>query len=242
MICSRAEILVYLRLAHKNISSADDALLDLVHPLAESAVKRWLEQACEIKLITELLPSRERLIYDRNLVDADIDVVNDRVQFSWGGYQALQLQNTPVSVVGLTVSVDSSAKAGQASTAFDTTLTLGTNYWLDCDESGLSHTGIIYRTTAWPDVPRSVRVQYYGGMSAEQLVGDEGGALTLATLITIKKAFESAKISGAPKLSERLGKYQYTTGEKQLDAYLGGGALPAEAMQLLQSYRNYSLL
>lgn len=243
MICKRAEVLTYLGLADQSISTVDDARLDMLHPLAESAVKRWLQQHCEFKQHVEYLPASETAWRDESLA-YDVEVSNGKVLFSWrDGQQGLQLKHLPVVAHGLSVRVDTGARAGFADDAFAAAseLTLGSDYWLDVDAEGVSHTGILYRYSAWPTEPRSIRVSYFAGHDALQLNSDEGGALRLATLITIAKVFRSAVlVDGVPKLSESIGSYSYSTSEQQIQQFLGGGALPAEAISLLQSYRSYA--
>lgn len=246
MICKRAEILTYLGKADESLSSSDDALIDFIHPLAESVVQRYLESECDFRLHTEYLPAVEARHYGQPCLLAP-EVVNDKVVFDYGTHYTLTLAHTPVPLLGLRAWVDTAARGGQSQGAFGpgTELTLGTDFWLDVSDDELSYTGMIKRRTPWPDEPRTVKVQYYGGFNASQLCGPKAGALKLATLKTIAKCYRSARAqwgNGIPCVSESIGKYSYSADPAQVRSLMGSGlSIPAEALHDLQTFRSYRM-
>lgn len=258
MLCRKAELLVFMKSAG-TISSADEQLLDLIHPLAESSIYAWLQQNMEYERHIEYLPVGEPLNKD--------DYALEDIQFKPGGTGAvlrsqrggtdyLQLKHTPVTTFGIEVCEDLDARGGQnPNGAFgpDTVLTLGEDYYLDSDERlvadghsvHLSRSGILRRIGAWAVEPRTVRVTYYGGWSATQLTSKVAGAVKLAALETVVAAFWAAKHSAdnegrGPKMSESIGKYSYSVGQHA--AGMGAMALPPSAIDRLQAFRSYRYL
>lgn len=247
MILRKAEILVFIGKA-ASITEADEALLHLVHPLAESVLANYLQSKITYQQIVEYLPlGQPQIESDHSLDDIDFrgstaNLVNGRA-----GTEFLQLKTTPVILTGLEVREDVGANAGQASGAFsgDSILGLGTDYFLDVDDPSneLSRSGILRRVGVWPAEPRSVRVQYFGGFTSAQLAGEFGGALKLAALMTVSAAYWAAKqnatTSGVgPKMSESIGKYSYSNGQQFAASNLTF-SIPMDAMNILQPYRNY---
>jgi hypothetical protein len=52
-------------------------------------------------------------------------------------------------------------------------LTVGTDFWIDYDESAYSREGILFRYAwDWPDLPRSVKVTYTAGLTAAALADE----------------------------------------------------------------------
>lgn len=254
MICDRAEILVYLRKAAVDLSDADDALIDLLHPLVESAVHNYVQNDLNYQQYVEYLPQGKADPGQDYPLD-DFQKQGEQYVFLGGraGNEALKLTNTPVALSGIRVWEDVGAYGGQSSSAFasGTELTVGSDFYLDVkDTSNLSTTGILWRAGVWPLEPRCVKVQYYGGYTAQQLVGRMAGALKLATLIQFAFEFNSVKSmnptvgTGGPKVREKIGKYEYQTGE-QVALYMSGitgRGLLHRAKELLQPYRSYKYL
>ena len=251
MICDKAEVLVYLRKADTSVSGADDALLDLIHPLAESAIHNYLQNDCNYQQHVEYLPvgtpNIEREYPLENYRKSGERFVCDSGQT---GRESLKLTHTPVTLTGLKVWEDFDANAGQASGAFgsDTELTIGTDFFLDVEgNSDLSTTGLLYRLGAWPTEPRCVKIQYYGGWSALQLTGPRAGSLKLAALRQIAFEFTAAlqaKSSSGPKIREKIGKYEYEL-DSGVAKYLAGmsvGELLPNVKSLLQPFRSYVYL
>lgn len=254
MICTRAEILVYLRKAAINLSGADDSLLDLLHPLVESAIHNYLQNSLSYGQYTEYLPLGQPA-QEPDYPIEQYQKSGEAYKFfgNTNGSDALKLSHTPVSVAGLRVWEDVGAYAGQASSPFASTteLTIGEDFYLDVkDNSNLSTTGILWRVGMWPQEPRCIKVQYYGGYTAQQLVGPMGGALKLATLMQIGFEFNAVREINAtrgtagPKIMEKIGKYQYEMGEN-IALYMSGIAgrdLLHRVKELLQPYRSYKYL
>lgn len=248
VICSRAEILVYLRKAADSLSDAEDALLDLVHPLAESAVHQYLQNDLNYARYVELLPIGSAIRDDDYPLD-HFQSENNRYVFEAGGsgVDRLYLRQTPVLAAGLEVWEDISANAGQSATAFasSTLLTAGVDYWLDADQEGTSRSGALIRSGVWPSEPRCVKVAYYGGLTGAQLYGKFGGSIKLAAMLTVAAAYRAAATlsdTEGPKIRERIGKYEYETDAALLAQTHASLGLPAAAKALLQPYRKYDYL
>lgn len=254
MIVSRAEILVLIGKA-ASITEAEAALLDMIHPWCESELKNYLQHQLEYQQHIEFLPIGQPKQSTHNELTEDFDYAEDKVipRAARGyGTDKLQLKHLPVVLTGLEVREDVGAWAGQADDAFPSTsiLTLGTDYYLDVDATingvDISNTGILHRYSYWPTEPRSIKVTYYGGLSAVQLAGIAGflkkaAAETVAMNFWKFKALQ--KTGGAGGLSsERIGKYGYTVG--------GGGdihtsmavTIPVGVQNSLESLRSYGRL
>jgi len=258
MIASRAEILIYLGKA-ASITDADSALLDMLHPLAESALLNWIQNDLGYAQHVEFLPiGGTPGSYDPDtLVDAHRSggvngAPGGRFVISGGtdGRSTLQLKHTPVIATAIEVREDLSAYAGQSSDPWnsDTILTQGTDYWLDLDEPAMSRTGLLHRVGSWPNEPRSVKVTYYGGYAASQLNGAAAGAIKLAAILTVVKAFKETKVNQSittvgSVVSETIGKYSVSYGGGVSAALTGMMIdIPTEAKDLLQPFRNYGRL
>ena len=124
---------------------------------------------------TEYLPSAPRVHVDRSIELGDFDrQANGTIVTAIYGQSSttLQLTRVPVLLAGLTVYEDFDGYSGQSPSAFPsgTLLTQGVDYFLDCQDAGVSNTGILHRIgTAWPSEPRSVKVTYKGGPEAARL-------------------------------------------------------------------------
>ena len=250
MLCDRSHVLTYLQLT-TSITVAQDALLNMLHPLAESALKNWIQQNLNYQEYVEFLPIGQPYA-ERDTALEQVHKVGDRLVFVGGkpGTEALQLKHLPV--ISITeIREDVGANAGQSSDAFadETILTAGTDYWLDFDTTGVSRTGLIYRYGAWPTEPRSIKVTYFAGLSETRLNGDFAGDVRYAAILTVVKAFKQAvAVATSPAgvgavVGERIGKYgvQYSSGIAELT----GGmviSVPIEAQNLLQTSRNYGRL
>jgi hypothetical protein len=251
MIVKKAEALIYLGLA-ASITAAQEALLDLVHPLAESAVKRFLQNDLGYAQHVELLPTGQAYLGDdRPLTDTEFRANAAVFVNANAGTNVLVLKHTPVWENGLEVREDVAAYAGQASSAFtdDSILSLGSDYWLDVDEVigdlKVSRTGILHRFGVWPNEPRCVKVTYYGGASAARLA-DNFNAVKEAILKTIAAKFYAAKnnqgTSGAGTvMSETIGKHSESRGNVTAALAIQGQDMdiPHGAKMALQTLRSY---
>lgn len=248
MILSRAEILTYLGKA-ASATDAEVALIDMLHPMAEAAVKAYLDNDLEYQQHVEYYPLGEDRTWDRETTLADYGIVGNRAVVNTGpaGTNILALKHTPVWQSGLEVREDVGAYAGTTQDAFadETELTLGVDYYLDVDDvpNVLSRTGLLYRIGAWPTEPRSIKVTYYGGETAQRLA-TIASDVKYATLLTAAKMFLSAKPlwhEAGPKVSESIGKYSYSTSAQILGSMFGAGysaTLPPEAQHLLFKHKN----
>lgn len=259
MLCRKAEVLVFMKLASTTLSAADEALLDLIHPLAEASIYNFLQQELNYERHIEYLPVGEpRKSTDYRLEDADFLPGGGGVvlRSQRPGSDYLQLKHAPVTTFGIEVREDINAYAGQnpdGQFSDSTILTPGSDYYLDADERKmvdghsvhLSRSGVLRRVGAWPVEPRSVKVTYYGGWAASQLHTNAAGSVRLAAIQTVANAFWAAKNQAdsdgrGPKMSESIGKYSYSFGQ-QLAAQQFA-PVPASAQLLLQPHRTYRIL
>jgi hypothetical protein len=252
MIVKKAELLVDMGLA-ASISAADEARLDLVHPLAESAVRRYLQNDLGYAQHVELLPTGQAYLGDdRPLNDTEFRANAAVFVNANAGTNVLVLKHTPVWENGLEVREDVAAYAGQADSAFtdDSILTIGSDYWLDVDEVigdlKVSRTGILHRFGVWPNEPRCVKVTYYGGANATRLA-DNYNALREAIMLTVAAKYyarkQNASSSGAGTVSsESLGKWSASFGSAAGSLAVQGQDMDIPhgaklALQTLKSYR-----
>lgn len=245
-ILTRSEIRVALR--KTALTDAEQELIRLVQPLAEGALKTWIQHKLEYAQYTELLPAGTRLEPRDDLL-RPITVSGSRAIVDVpSGENEIQLTHTPAWNTGLVVYMDSAAKGGQASGAFgdSTLLTKGTDYWLDIDDqtNGISQSGILYHSSAWPSLPRTVKVTYYGGQNMTTLM-THGYAIKAAALQTFLNLYHRLvnASKGGMKGSEAIGKYSVTY-VNQLMAQIGGDGeiVPAAVQRDLWPLRNYSYL
>ena len=249
MIATRAEVIIAMGKG-SSMSDADVALLDMVHPLAESAIVNYIQQDIGYAQHTEYLPIGQMEGERDNLEDVRKEGTKAVFVSGKTGHQALQLKHLPVVLTGLQVWEDTDAYAGQASDAFssDDLLTEGTDYYLDVDDGAndISRTGLIYRYGAWPNEPRTVKVTYYGGFTDAQLNGNMAGAIKLAAIQTVVAAYKSFKAfqgsATGPKQSESIGKYSYTNAAGSIATQNMTIDVPFSARALLQPFRNYGRL
>lgn len=232
------------------------ALVEMIRPMAESALKVWLDQEMEFKEHVELLPTGERIIEPDYLLDPRVSIADGRVEARESAIgNTLQLSNLPVWNTGIEVRVDRNAKAGQSASAFGAASLLpqGQDWWLDIDDATneLSRSGIIYHSSAWPSEPRTVRVTYFGGekLDADNL-RDFGRALKLAALKTFEhnyRGFEDRwENDGKGRItSEKLGEWSASyggSGVSSSDIGTSGMSIPDSVKMDLWPFRRYSYM
>ena len=254
-ITTDAEVQAYLGL------SSLPSLLTTVRPYAEQAVKSYLRYDPEQKVHTEILPNARRTSDRDNLVD----VSGNKVIY-FGPSTAnnmLAVKNLPVRDSNSTgvsdnprVYEDYDAKFGQATDAFaaSTELTLGTEFFIEYEQIGLSKSGTFIRVGGnWPSTYGTVKIVYTAGYSSDELAGTGGDVdasdIKLATLITAAHIYKQAVLngsSGAAGLvsgaitSESLGDYSYSvSGDSAKQSGFAYGALPHQVKSMLSSYRSY---
>jgi len=262
MIAAKAEVLTLLGKTD-SITADDSALLDMVMPLADSEIKGFLQQVVEFGQQTELLPIGQPDLQ----IDGELDSfekVGDRFVYNSGaqGLSVMQLKHLPVWNTGIEVYEDVGSNAGQSSGAFAaaTLLTSGIDYWLDIDDStetavsggttytGVSRTGLLHRYGSWPVEPRSVKVVYYGGVTASQLNGSFAGDIKQSAIETAAMYYNRAKATqgggrkASDMVSESIGKYSYSRPGGNVTAIYGFGQsqfdLPYTAINRLWRHRN----
>jgi hypothetical protein len=200
MICTQADVEAYFSLAGNDPLLPE--LMGLLNP-AEARLRTYLKCSVEQAAFVDLLPPLTRQ------QDTDLDFVGyDRL----GGYavplvggeQVLQLREVPVRAVA---SVEVTWVSGGAVAPAAGSLLGPANYYLDCEEEGLSRTGFVVQPyAAWPRVARSVRVAYTAGYTQDEMDLDTGRwpELKLAVLMTLNKTLAVSQMSGAaraPRLS-----------------------------------------
>lgn len=249
-IATRAEILVALGKS-RSISDADSALVDMILPLSDAAVKNYLQTDLHYSQHVEYLPIGSP-VAERDDIQEPI-MRGDVVTFAHipPGVDTLQLKHLPVVLSGIEVREDVGAWAGQESQAFadDTLLVLGTDYYLDVDDAAnnMSRTGLLYRYGKWPTEPRCIKVTYYGGLTASQL-NNLWGDIKLAAIMTGVHAYQMFKIrqggdGSGPKTSQSIGKYSYTRDAGSIALAMAGDiGVPAHAKSLLFRHRNLGRL
>lgn len=178
---------------------------------------------------TEYLPHTNRDdVGDYDLVDIDHQGGRIVARPGGSGYDAIVLSSTPVLLEGLQVWEDPNAQGGQASGAFgaSTLLTLGTDYYLDVNETGKSRSGILRRRNGiWCSEARSIKITYKTGtlaLSAGDLaLVDEVILKSVAHNYRFWKSTFNVNKDGSPIQSETIGKYSYTVGNGNREGAYG---------------------
>lgn len=214
--------------------AVDVQLLQMLHPMVESLIRRKLHYDPEQATHTEFYPERSVPVNDHPLVDFEDPGFN-----SGDEAYLIQLRHIPVRSITY-VKVNG------------TTLS-SASYEIDSLESEVCKTGWLRRIDGggWPQDARDVEVQYVGGWTAAE-IASEVPELKLAVMTGMAKAFNEAKAqqgglgSGGlykgPVVEESLDtwKIKYdgevmakTTGLQQ--------ALPEEVDRLLEHLVNYGV-
>ena len=267
MIVTEGELRVLLGLTG-TITNQERGWLSMAHREAESAVKKFIGYDPEQRTATEYFPRRlgnEVSISNRWDVNESHTVA--RIDRTSGIYnRTLQLQRLPVRNI-VDIREDLNGRFGKGSSAFpaSTSLTEGEDYWTEWDEDNLSLSGLVVNNGAWNVTPGSIRVEYTGGYSIDELagtatsastsapfsnIGIDAGTISLAVKNECLRRFKTyavqAKnaISGwlsGPVTSEKLGDYSYTIGSSPpitLTTALVLG-LTAESEAALETYVNW---
>lgn len=265
MIASEAELRAVLGLT-SSISDDERAMLALVLPGAESAVKRSLKYDPEQRVHDQHYPLHDQRVD----VDAIWDKSDDTAYRVTGNQssETLQLQHIPIRSI-TTIHQNEDGRFGQNSQFdADDLLTAGTDYWLEAEEDNLCMSGMVYSHGTWATTPGSIKVVYRAGYSPNELrgvadsaqtvdndgvitnVGVDGSGILRAVLLTGVKAMNTwaqnkkktlAGFTAGPLSSEKMGDYSYSAA----NALAMSGmqiSVPAEAEQELEPYRNWGLL
>lgn len=256
MILTEAEVRVACGVI-VSITDAERAVLSLVHPLAEGAVKSYLGYDPEYKAHVEFYPRLRTNDRERTADGMGWEVLHNRaVLVDESSRGDLQLLHLPVRDV-TEIRVDWDGRAGQRPGSFgdDTLFTKGDQYWLDLDQDNLCKSGLVLSVSLWPTTPGSIKVSYLAGYSTAELSGRAASSINAspikeATLMAVSQAMRDYMSSQKGRAgwvagrlaSERLGEYSY-----QLD---GSGTaatssfqiqLPPGAQQRLQAFRHFGL-
>lgn len=242
------------------MSCAERSQLSLLIGVAEAAIYEYLQKSLGQSRTIEFLPvGITGATYDRGPLSTARQMPDDTIIYTAGDVSrhGLQLKNTPIVSTGLIVEIDENGKGGQAPGAFSgDALTLGEDYWLDADQTRhiespatelISRSGILWKETAWPSTPRSVRVTYYGG-SAASVISSNLDLLKYAVHLTTMNLRQmnsnlTANGGSGPLQSESLGKYSYTVSRDYLRNFGGtGNVVPPTVTTMLQTMRNYGQL
>ncbi len=261
MIATESEIRIALGLG-STISQLEETIVTMAHRKAEAAVRNFLqynpEQFTHVGVLHpsgNATPVAAPFRYTSNATHAI------REDFGQPGAEVLQLQHLPVRSV-TTLWEDSNARAGSAAGAFAdaTKLVAGTDYYVDFDSAGISRSGQLIRVVgSWSGVARSIKIDYVGGYSAEELNGDppdsgdpfvDASGIRDAVVLTAVKAMMtlmgSQKNAAAgftgPLSSERLGDYGYVRGQALAQRLSGQKfSITGEAADDLQPFAHYGL-
>ena len=253
-ICTRAEVETWLGIT-TTITEGERGLLNMLLPSAEAAVKKYIGYDPVQATRTEYYPLGPFRHSDDEA--ETIDVQGGVAVFQGTRYDdnILILNHLPVRSI-TTLYEDRDARAGQGSNPFPagSLLTAGTQYYLDLTASGISKSGFVYRVgSGWPNVPGSVKITYVAGYSAQELAGQstdgpDASDLKMATVLTVAKAFATAKTiqagsSGSPfgvLASENLGDYGYSVDAMSASRLFGMlDPIPQEAKTILHKYMHY---
>src|SRR3990172_7396060 len=148
-VVERSDVLTALGFHATAPTAAQEALIKLVHPLAEAVFFSWFGANCEYEQHVEYLPVGGQLTGEETSEWFRLQGQAVQVRMGARGTSVLQLPHTPVWSTGLEVREDVGANAGQATGAFGTAtiLTLGSDYWLDISDATLqlSTSGLLRR-------------------------------------------------------------------------------------------------
>jgi hypothetical protein len=252
--------------------------LKLAMDIGHAAVRRFLKYDPEQKVgPAEIYPRRE--LTGPTSAGGFYDINSGHTKAIWTDsgdlFKFLQLQRLPIRKM-VSVLVDPSAKYGQQTGDFGsgTEWTVGEEYFVEWDEQqstniGISRSGMLIATGAWPSGIGTVKVTYRAGYSDNEFRGPattsaEGADGTITTLgvdasgiksaalltcmakyLTLK-SFSVNTLTGVhpvgPFSSERLGDYSWSGANPQLAAVIAGMAtdVPPEAAMLLSDFVSYA--
>jgi len=246
-----SEILDYLQLNDKCLTPSMRALVTRVRVKAENLVKQFVGYNIEQATYSELQPSKT--LAGR----ADVDTVGGGFDLIGGTVvprstfpstrRELVLQQLPVRSVSAVY--DAPAAYNTAGGDWPVGSALADNaYYLDRDMvGGPCWSGILYRNVgSWGIVPRSVRVDYTAGLTAQELATEytEFGHAVILTcakmLADIAARANMVRTGTGPIQSVSVEDFAATYAGQHLaflGAFLGAGVgsakMPTEAMQVL---------
>lgn len=252
-IVAVADVLTYLG-KNATATDAERGLVQMLIPLAEGALRKFLGYNPEQAERTEFYPDSDQYAVE----DDSYDVINNRIV--GGGMESdsriITLQHLPVRSI-YAVDEDMAAYAGQGANDFaaPTRRVLGTDYYLDVGQSGLSESGFLVRIGGcWPSRRRTVRVIYTAGYTAAELDGSDSTvdaqALKFAAILAVAAAFQEHRTWQAEATAGGVGPLQsesintsghsvtYAVNTSQLSTGMIV-RLPPKAQALAQPFRRY---
>lgn len=251
-ICTTDE--VFALLGNSTPTAAETALLNILKPMAEDAVREAVGYSITQDTYTHFLPE-----FDEDGLEVDrIDVVNDRVVFDYrGATNKLFAPERPIRSI-TSIYRDCAAYGGQGSSDFPASslLTAGTDYYVDYVSSGVSWSGMLVAIVgSWPTRSRTVKVTYVAGLTAGELAGTTAvrgpsgsgvGQLKYAALLAASLAFkEPESIQGSnsgPITAERLADYSVSYSAKDISNIFGfKQRLPSKVLDLLEPFKRFRL-
>lgn len=235
MICTRADLLVYLGKG-TTATNQDLGLIQLVHRQVENAVRKYLRYNPEQTTYTSEYHPRRSPFPDAQAMGG-----------TKHGPLVIHLSNRPVRSI-TEIREDTNGNFGQESGSFAaaTALTSGSDYFLEIDEGGVCRTGAVRRSNGsrWPVALGSVRVDYVAGYSADELRGDvsdhSNDASDIMLAVQVAAAYWMSKTDHLQEgkvgaiTGERLGDYSYSVDASTM---ADPDKLPDEAKGLLKPYR-----
>jgi hypothetical protein len=237
MICARAEILAFLGKGG-SVTDQEDGLINLLSPMVEQSVKRFVGYSIEQATHTHFLP-RDRRGGNVDPAVRYYDVQGGKaVGATIGGVaEAAMLLVPEIPLRSITnLYEDTSAYAGQGSSDFtaSTELTSGSDFYVQYEPAGLSMGGIIHRTGGyWPAKNGTVKVVYVGGYTQAELSTGIAADIKLACLLSIQHAFGQRGESAGTIKAERLGDYAVTYAVER------AAQMPRQARKLLGPFVSF---
>lgn len=274
MIVLESEVRAALGLM-PSITDAQQARLMLAVMSGHAAIRKHLKYDPEQKSGNAEFYPRADAGYDPGFEGQwDVNASHTRAIFETRRdlHKYLQLARIPVRSVSA-VLVDPAARFGQQSGDFGngTSWEAGEDYAVEWDEDGVSRSGMLIATGAWPSAPGTVKVTYRAGYSPLEFAGqatanetDANGNVTkigvdaspikAACLMTCMAQFHmlhnfsQSALTGllvpGPKSSESLGSYSYSLASGAAAAMVAGMQLeiPPAGQMLLEDYVHMGLM
>ena len=224
----------------------DNELINLLLPMAEANLEKYLNFVVVQKTFTEFYPHDEELsVYDDD--DDDLVYVGDKVYVDRGGVRGrlLNLNNVPVRSI-TSVNEDAEGFFGQVAGSFaaSTLLTSGTDYYLALQESGISWSGALWRRAAnWPVQLGSIKVVYVAGFTAAELA-DDYADIRWGALRTFSDLWSRSKALHAGQRSDAIGSESIGGGvsASYVNEQLMGLPVPDDVANKLHHYLSYDNL
>jgi hypothetical protein len=262
-IATEGQLRVGLGVAEDDLTAQQRALLTMLHPMVEQEVRSYLGYDPVYSKHREYYPVQEEPAGEPGSVDDSLYL--PEVELISGQARSFVVGNTSPKIISLrhipvrsitTVKYDPNGRFGQGSNAFNnsdtTTLTAGTDFWIENEEAGLSRSGILEHSTGWPTERGSIEVEYWGGFQRDELQGwgqapaaDLVHAVVLAVAKNWRMIQQSWKnpltgaIAPGPVTSERLQDYAVSYDAASAAMLSGKVALPQEVMAKLEPYRHF---